>query len=203
LQLIKVLAEVTNISTAILYELLLTLQHMVQNNSALKLSKLLDGVALVCISPSKRACPLTGAQTAGWGGPGTYISQQQSLSINWWFSPWQLNWAPTSTNCSNIMMTSFTEPTIQLIDTVLLCPQECYMKRSVSQLLGLLSPPSAHILTPMEAVLIYQHLSVLKFIMESISSIQDYVQEQFEEEFRFVAQEEIQSNVQQMLKSSL
>lgn len=87
--------------------------------------------------------------------------------------------------------------------TLLLCPQECHLKRSVSQLLGLLSPPSAHILTPLEAVLIYQHLSVLKFIMESISSVQDYVQEQFEEEFRFVMQKEIQSNVQQMPKSSL
>jgi hypothetical protein len=47
------LAEVMNVSTAILYELLLTLQ----NNSALKLSKLLDGVAMVCTSPAKGPVP--------------------------------------------------------------------------------------------------------------------------------------------------
>jgi hypothetical protein len=59
------LAEVMNVSTAILYELLLTLQNMIQNNSALKLTKLLDGVAMVRTSPkciaSNRACPLTGS----------------------------------------------------------------------------------------------------------------------------------------------
>jgi hypothetical protein len=47
-QLIKLLAEVTNTSTAILYELLLTLHKLIQNNSALKLTKLLEGVAVVC-----------------------------------------------------------------------------------------------------------------------------------------------------------
>jgi hypothetical protein len=47
---IKLLAEVTNISTAILYELLLTLQKLIHENSALKLAKLLEGVALVCVS---------------------------------------------------------------------------------------------------------------------------------------------------------
>jgi hypothetical protein len=57
-QLIKMLAEVTNVSTAILYELLLTLQKMNRNNSALRLTKLLDGVALVRISLNS-ACPLT------------------------------------------------------------------------------------------------------------------------------------------------
>jgi hypothetical protein len=49
-QLIKLLAEVTNTSTAILYELLLTLHKLLQNNSALKLTKLLEGVAMVCTS---------------------------------------------------------------------------------------------------------------------------------------------------------
>ena len=49
-QLIKLLAEVTNTSTAILYELLLTLHKLIQNNSALKLTKLLEGVAVVCTS---------------------------------------------------------------------------------------------------------------------------------------------------------
>jgi len=49
-QMIKLLAEVTNISTAILYELLLTLQKLIHENSALKLAKLLEGVALVCVS---------------------------------------------------------------------------------------------------------------------------------------------------------
>jgi len=49
-QLIKLLAEVTNTSTAILYELLLTLHKLIQNNSALKLTKLLEGVAMVCTS---------------------------------------------------------------------------------------------------------------------------------------------------------
>ncbi|XP_023706663.2 uncharacterized protein C12orf56 isoform X2 [Cryptotermes secundus] len=107
-ELIKMLAEVTNVSTAILYELLLTLQNMIQNKSALKLTKLLDGVAM-----------------------------------------------------------------------------ECHMKRSVSQLLGLLFPSPAHKLTPLEAVLVYQHVFVLKCLMESLSRVQDYVQEQFEEEFRY------------------
>ncbi|PSN55469.1 hypothetical protein C0J52_02598 [Blattella germanica] len=46
-ELIKLLAEVTNISTAILYELLLTLRNLINNNSNLKLTKLLEGVALV------------------------------------------------------------------------------------------------------------------------------------------------------------
>jgi hypothetical protein len=46
-QLIKLLAEVTNTSTAILYELLLTLHKLIQNNSALKLTKLLEAVAVV------------------------------------------------------------------------------------------------------------------------------------------------------------
>jgi hypothetical protein len=49
-QLIKLMAEVTNISTAILYELLLTLHKLIQNNPALQLTKLLEGVAVVCIS---------------------------------------------------------------------------------------------------------------------------------------------------------
>lgn len=49
-QMIKLLAEVTNTSTAILYELLLTLHKLIQNNSALKLTKLLEGVAMVCTS---------------------------------------------------------------------------------------------------------------------------------------------------------
>jgi len=49
-QLIKLLAEVTNTSTAILHELLLTLHKLIQNNSALKLTKLLEGVAMVCTS---------------------------------------------------------------------------------------------------------------------------------------------------------
>jgi len=49
-QLIRLLAEVTNTSTAILYELLLTLHKLMQNNSALKLTKLLEGVAMVCTS---------------------------------------------------------------------------------------------------------------------------------------------------------
>jgi hypothetical protein len=44
-QLIRLLAEVINISTAIMYELLL----MLRNNSALKLSKLLEGLTLVCV----------------------------------------------------------------------------------------------------------------------------------------------------------
>jgi hypothetical protein len=87
----------------------------------------------------------------------------------------------------------FIEPKIQLI-TTLLRPQECHVKRSVSQLLGLLFPSPAHKLTPLEAVLVYQHFFVLKCLMEGLSRVQDYVQEQFEEEFRFVTREaEIQN----------
>jgi len=64
-QLIKLLAEVTNTSTAILYELLLTLHKLIQNNSALKLTKLLEGVAMVCTS-------------IPWH---TYITHESNLSL--------------------------------------------------------------------------------------------------------------------------
>lgn len=92
---------------------------------------------------------------------------------------------------------------MQLI-TSLLRSQECHMKRSVSQLLGLLFPSPAHKLTPLEAVLVYQHFFVLKCLMESLSRVQDYVQEQFEEEFRFVTHEaEIQNRSIILWKSSI
>jgi hypothetical protein len=107
-ELIRLLAEVTNTSTAILYELLLTLHKLMQNNSALKLTKLLEGVAM-----------------------------------------------------------------------------ECHVRRCVTQLLGLLFPSAAHKLEPLEAVLVYQHFFVLKCLMENVTRVQDYVQEQFEEEFRY------------------
>ncbi|XP_069701106.1 uncharacterized protein C12orf56-like [Periplaneta americana] len=107
-ELIRLLAEVTNISTSILYELLLTLRKLIHNNSTIKLAKLLEGVAL-----------------------------------------------------------------------------ECHLKRSVTQLLGMLFPPQAHKLKPLEAVLVYQHFYVLKSLMESLTRVQDYIQEQFEEEFRY------------------
>ncbi|XP_021921008.1 uncharacterized protein C12orf56-like [Zootermopsis nevadensis] len=105
-ELIRSLAEVTNVSTAILYELLLTLR----NNSAIKLSKLLEGLNL-----------------------------------------------------------------------------ECHLKRSVTQLLGLLFPSQPQKLKPLEAVLVYQHFFVLHSLMESISRARYYVREQFEEEFRYYA----------------
>ena len=70
------------------------------------------------------------------------------------------------------------------------------MKRSVTQLLGLLFPSAAHKLTPVEAVLVYQHFFVLKCLMENVTGVQDYVQEQFEEEFRLVNGEaEIQNRI--------
>ncbi|KAJ9577471.1 hypothetical protein L9F63_005972, partial [Diploptera punctata] len=106
--LIRLLAEVTNISTAILYELLLTLRNFVHNNPNLKINKLLEGVAL-----------------------------------------------------------------------------ECHLKRSVTQLLAMLFPPQAHRLKPLEAVLVYQHFYVLKCLMENLSRVRDYIQEQFQEEFRY------------------
>ena len=70
------------------------------------------------------------------------------------------------------------------------------MRRSVTQLLGLLFPSAAHKLEPLEAVLVYQHFFVLKCLMENVSRVQDYVQEQFEEEFRLVIGEaEIQNRI--------
>ena len=69
------------------------------------------------------------------------------------------------------------------------------MRRGVTQLLGLLFPSVAHKLKPLEAVLVYQHFFVLKCLMETVSRVQDYVQEQFEEEFRLVTREaEIQNS---------
>jgi hypothetical protein len=59
----------------------------------------------------------------------------------------------------------------------------------VTQLLGLLFPSAAHKLEPLEAVLVYQHFFVLKCLMESVTGVKDYVQEQFEEEFRLVSGE--------------
>jgi hypothetical protein len=49
---------------------------------------------------------------------------------------------------------------------------------------------------PLEAVLVYQHFFVLHSLMGSITRVHSYVQEQFEEEFRYV-QEQLQG-----LKSS-
>ena len=62
--------------------------------------------------------------------------------------------------------------------------QECHLKRSVTQLLAMLFPPQAHRLKPLEAVLVYQHFYVLKCLMENLSQVRSYVQEQFQEEFR-------------------
>jgi hypothetical protein len=65
------------------------------------------------------------------------------------------------------------------------------VRRGVTQLLGLLFPSAAHKLEPLEAVLVYQHLFVLKCLMENVTRVQDYVQEQFEEEFRLVIGEAV------------
>jgi len=66
----------------------------------------------------------------------------------------------------------------------------------VTQLLGLLFPSVAHKLEPLEAVLVYQHFFVLKCLMENVTRVQHYVQEQFEEEFRLViGGDEIQNRI--------
>lgn len=62
--------------------------------------------------------------------------------------------------------------------------KECHLKRSVTQLLGLLFPSQPQKMKPLEAVLVYQHFFVLHSLMESISRARYYVREQFEEEFR-------------------
>jgi hypothetical protein len=67
--------------------------------------------------------------------------------------------------------------------------KECHLKRSVTQLLGLLFPSHPHKMKPPEAVLIYQHCFVLQSLMESVKRVHKYVQEQFEEEFRLVARD--------------
>jgi hypothetical protein len=64
--------------------------------------------------------------------------------------------------------------------------QECHVRRGVTQLLVLLFPSATHRLKPLEAVLVCQHFFVLKCLMENVTRVQDYVQEQFEEEFRLV-----------------
>jgi hypothetical protein len=70
------------------------------------------------------------------------------------------------------------------------------VRRGVTQLLGLLFPSAAHKLKPLEAVLVYQHFFVLKCLMENVTRVQGFVQEQFEEEFRFVIGEaEIQNRI--------
>jgi hypothetical protein len=70
------------------------------------------------------------------------------------------------------------------------------VRRGVTQLLGLLFPSAAHKLEPLEAVLVYQHFFVLKCLMENVTRVQDYVREQFEEEFRLViGKAEIQNRI--------
>jgi len=70
------------------------------------------------------------------------------------------------------------------------------VRRCVTQLLGLLFPSAAHKLEPLEAVLVYQHFFVLKCLMENVTRVQDYVQEQFEEEFRLVTgKAEVQNRI--------
>jgi hypothetical protein len=66
----------------------------------------------------------------------------------------------------------------------------------VTQLLGLLFRSAAHKLKPLEAVLVYQHFFVLKCLMENVTRVQDYIQEQYEEEFRLVTRKaEIQNRI--------
>ncbi|KAK7791519.1 hypothetical protein R5R35_008684 [Gryllus longicercus] len=60
-----------------------------------------------------------------------------------------------------------------------------YLKRSITQLLGLLYPVEQRTLKPEDCVLVYHHFFVIKCLMENVPEVQNYVKERYQEEFRY------------------
>nr|CAD7400726.1 unnamed protein product [Timema poppensis] len=106
--LIRLQAEITNTATAVLYEILMTMERLQSKTLSISLRKLLDGL-----------------------------------------------------------------------------PFKCYVRRSVTQLLGLIFPIQPNKLQAVEAVLVYQHLFVIKCFMKNIPEVKDYIKQHFQEEFRY------------------